>query len=407
MRRVFVPEPQAQRGGDGARAWRCSACARWRRWSPSSAASGCPRRRRSPPMSGSAAAVLARRGAARASSTSPTCVGHGRRQVRRRGRRRRWPPPDAVRPQGGRQDQHRRADPVDPARPDRRGVARAHRDPLAGRGARARRRPDHRARRSRAPHHDASKASLDRRRQRAGAPGRDQPGPLRRAVPRRVPAVPRRRHRRAAPAAGERRGHRSRARDESVDAARRAGMVVLACNPCPCGDYRAERRAQPLHLPRAAAPRLPRASSPGPIADRIDIVRHVEPLRPARARPAPPRRDLGRCPGPGRRLPASGSAGRYAELQLAAQRPGARAGAARAVAARAARRGGALDDALYAGRLTRRGAVRVHRLALDRRRPRVGRPVARRRRASTRSTWRCGCARASRCWLATLGRRAG
>ena len=57
-----------------------------------------------------------------------------------------------------------------------------------------------------APHHDASKASLL-----GGGTGRVRPGEvsrvaLRRAVPRRVPAVPQRRDRRAAPAPGERRG---------------------------------------------------------------------------------------------------------------------------------------------------------------------------------------------------------
>ena len=55
-----------------------------------------------------------------------------------------------------------------------------------------------------APHHDASKASLL-----GGGTGRVRPGevsrvPLRRALPRRVPAVPQRRDRRAAPAARER-----------------------------------------------------------------------------------------------------------------------------------------------------------------------------------------------------------
>ena len=59
-----------------------------------------------------------------------------------------------------------------------------------------------------APHHDASKASLL-----GGGSGQVRPGEISRAhcgraLPRRVPAVPRRRDRGAAPAAGERRGDR-------------------------------------------------------------------------------------------------------------------------------------------------------------------------------------------------------
>ena len=46
IRRVVVPEPQARRGGDGARHGGARACGRSPRWSPSSAARRCPRRRR-------------------------------------------------------------------------------------------------------------------------------------------------------------------------------------------------------------------------------------------------------------------------------------------------------------------------------------------------------------------------
>ncbi len=101
----------------------------------------------------------------------------------------------------------------------------------------------------------------DRRRQRPGPAGRGQPGPRRGAVPRRVPAVPRRRDRGAAPAAGERRRHDRAARGVG-HAARPAAMVVLACNPCPCGDYSADVRRQPVHLPGGRSAATTAARSP-------------------------------------------------------------------------------------------------------------------------------------------------
>ena len=58
-----------------------------------------------------------------------------------------------------------------------------------------------------APHHSSSKAALLGGGSGRGAAGRDQPIPLRRVVPRRVPAARRRRHRVATPTARERRGH--------------------------------------------------------------------------------------------------------------------------------------------------------------------------------------------------------
>ncbi len=86
------------------------------------------------------------------------------------------------------------------------GVAGADRDPLAGRHLAAGCADDRAATVQRAaPLGDAGQPA--RRRQRAGAPRRGEQGPPRGAVPRRVPAVRRRHHRRAAPAAGERRGH--------------------------------------------------------------------------------------------------------------------------------------------------------------------------------------------------------
>ena len=84
---------------------------------------------------------------------------------------------------------------------------------------------------------------------------------------------------------------------------------------------------------------------------------------------------------------------RYAGRELAAQRPGARARAARGSGRCRRRRRRLVDDRLYAGKLSRRGATRVHRLAWT-----VADLAGRRRaRPSPRPTRRCGCAPASRC----------
>ena len=143
-------------------------------------------------------------------------------------------------PEGGGQDHARRADPRAAARPDRRGVARADRGALAVPGA-ARRRPraDPAAVPRAAPLGD--EGEHPRRRQRAGASRRGEPGAPRGAVPRRVPAVP-------APTSSRRCASRWRAaRSRSPEARRTAtfparAMFVLACNPCPCGDYHPDSR---------------------------------------------------------------------------------------------------------------------------------------------------------------------
>ena len=237
-----------------------------------------------------------------------------------------------------------------------------------------------------------------RRRQRAGAARRGQPGALRRALPRRVPALPHRRHRGAAPAARERRGHDRPPRRVGDAAGPRHGGAGL----------------QPVPLRRLPRPRPGRTAAPaarsqrrdyrrkvtGPVADRIDIVRHVSPLSAYERgdRFAEPR-VLGRGPRRGSSWPAPpGRAVRRG--QLAPQRPRARAGAARAVAARPTAAQRLLDDAALRRQLSRRGAVRVHRLAWTvadlRPGPRGARAARRGRRGAAR------CAPASRCCSRTL-----
>ncbi len=138
-------------------------------------------------------------------------------------------------------------------------------------------------------------------------------------------------------------------------------MVVLACNPCPCGDYHPTNRDNRCTCTEVARRDYRRKLS-GPIVDRIDITRHVEPVRPhevadplsrpeptapVRARVAEARqRQHSRYAGSGWRLNADVPGPRLREAW-----PLAEAAAA------------LLDERVYDGVLTRRGATRVHRLA--------------------------------------------
>ena len=102
-------------------------------------------------------------------------------------------------------------------------------------------------------------------------------------------------------------------------------MVVLASNPCPCGDYHPRRPGQPVHLHRGPPPRLPQeAQRPGRRPHRHRPARRAGARRtrlatrwPARSRPprSGPRVDRG--------TRAAGRALRRASL--AAQRRRARA----------------------------------------------------------------------------------
>lgn len=138
-------------------------------------------------------------------------------------------------------------------------------------------------------------------------------------------------------------------------------MFVLACNPCPCGEYHPtnrDNRCTCLEVQR----REYRRKISGPIADRIDITRHVEPLTETdrgdrfarqetsaevRARVTAAReRQARRYDGSGWRLNSAVPGPVLRErwpLPEDAER--------------------LVEDRLYAGLLTRRGATRVHRLA--------------------------------------------
>lgn len=146
--------------------------------------------------------------------------------------------------------------------------------------------------------------------------------------------------------------------EESVTLPAR-GMLVLACNPCPCGEW-SEHQGNNRCRCRPQALRDYRLKLTGPIADRIDITRDVGPLQrlddtveqretsgvvQARVAAARARQGL-RYSGTGYRLNGQvpGPLLREHPLSEPAQR--------------------ALDAALYDGTLSSRGAVRVHRLAL-------------------------------------------
>lgn len=149
-------------------------------------------------------------------------------------------------------------------------------------------------------------------------------------------------------------------RDESVTLPAR-GMVVLACNPCPCGDWSA-RNEHDRCTCREVQRRDYRNKVTGPVADRVDIVRTLPPLkqhdrtldfeRPESSAEVRVRVEAARA--------RQGE--RYAEesWRLNGQAPGpvlrdrwplTKEGQA------------CVDDELYKGRLSRRGATRVHRLA--------------------------------------------
>ncbi len=138
-------------------------------------------------------------------------------------------------------------------------------------------------------------------------------------------------------------------------------MVVLAANPCPCGDFapsQGQNRCQCKETHR----RDYRRKLSGPLLDRVDITRNLEPLQ----------RHVGRDPfavdestatvrarvTAARARQAVRFAGRG--WRLNSQVPGPQLVEHWPLAPEAAR---ALEDELYDGRLTFRGAVRVHRLA--------------------------------------------
>ncbi len=139
------------------------------------------------------------------------------------------------------------------------------------------------------------------------------------------------------------------------------GMLVLACNPCPCGEYSTRSREHRCICSEVKRRDYRRKIS-GPIADRIDITRVIEPVAPHEgadrlAVPESSAAVLARVTAARARQVA-----RYADdgWKLNGHAPGPELRARLPLTAPAARR---LDSEVYGGTLTRRGATRVHRVA--------------------------------------------
>ena len=154
----------------------------------------------------------------------------------------------------------------------------------------------------------------------------------------------------------------SRGEEDATYPAR--AMFVFACNPCRCGDYHPYSRDHECTCSELKRREYRRKIS-GPIADRVDITRFVEPVsRQQRdAEPLPFERPE---PSAAIRLRVADARARQRERyagmpwRLNVHAPGPLLREQWPLTDAAAMR---LDTEVYAGRLTRRGAVRVHRVA--------------------------------------------
>ena len=148
--------------------------------------------------------------------------------------------------------------------------------------------------------------------------------------------------------------------DESVSYPAR-GLVVFAANPCPCGDYRADAGHNRCTCPEVQR-RDYRRRVRGPISDRIDITRHLEPLRPhdAQDRFARPESsaEVRERVAAARARQAERFAGRG--WRLNGHTPGPALSREWPLPRDAQE---VIDDRMYRGQLSRRGATRVHRMA--------------------------------------------
>src|SRR4051794_32713797 len=151
------------------------------------------------------------------------------------------------------------------------------------------------------------------------------------------------------------------ARSDEVATFPARAMVVLAANPCPCGDYHPDVRESRCSCTEVRR-RTYRDKVSGPVADRIDITRHISPLRPYELH------DPLSHPEPSSVVRSRVARARVRQAEryegtpwrLNADVPGPQLFSRWPLDAAAA---GLVDQALCEGRLTRRGAVRVHRLA--------------------------------------------
>jgi magnesium chelatase family protein len=151
------------------------------------------------------------------------------------------------------------------------------------------------------------------------------------------------------------------ARGEEIATFPARTMFVLACNPCPCGEYHPtdrDNRCSCLEVQR----REYRRKISGPIADRIDITRHVEPLTRADRQDRLARRETSSTVRARVTAARERQALRYdgTGWRLNSAVPGPVLRDRWPLPEEAEH---LVDDEVYGGRLTRRGATRVHRLA--------------------------------------------
>jgi magnesium chelatase family protein len=151
------------------------------------------------------------------------------------------------------------------------------------------------------------------------------------------------------------------ARGEEIATFPARAMFVLACNPCPCGEYHPTNRDNRCDC-REVQRRDYRRKISGPIADRIDITRYVEPVSRPEHDDRLARRESSAVVRARVTAARERQAGRYdgAGWRLNSSVPGPLLRERWPLSPDAQRR---VDDHVYAGRLTRRGATRVHRLA--------------------------------------------
>ncbi len=134
-------------------------------------------------------------------------------------------------------------------------------------------------------------------------------------------------------------------------------MVVLAANPCPCGFYTASQMLPGCECSERVR-REYRRKLTGPVVDRIDITRHVEPRGLADIFPGESTNDVRERVLAARERQAYRLVDTPWRLNSSVPGPALRARWALPEEAQAL-----VDTANFAGRITNRGAVRVHRLA--------------------------------------------
>ncbi len=150
----------------------------------------------------------------------------------------------------------------------------------------------------------------------------------------------------------------SRGEADAVYPAR--ALVVFGANPCPCGEYSPTNRDHQCDCGELAR-RNYRRRVRGPILDRIDITRHVEPVRRHELTDAFAAPESSAVVGERVAQARDRQAQRFRDVEwrLNGHVPGPVLKRLYPLAGPAT---GALEEALVNGRLTQRGVVRVHRL---------------------------------------------